>query len=324
MRKQYSVPFIAGIALMFVATQTHGQSFSVTAGGPTPAPGDDILNPGPVPVLVGSVAIPLAPALEVDAFSWGYHTDFNITDYQFSVDPGSVGAAATAVATEAGGGAGGPGDHPADIYNSKGAGGNTLLWDGDGVANPGIAPSLTLVEPAGDNVDGWDNRLGPAPAIFYSLDLATAPAAGIVGADVMLAPSIPGYDVPPAPLFYAAAGVLGLDTLGVGSDDIDALVVFDHSGAAGTFDAADYILFSLTAGSASLVGGSGTAYAGSGGEDILIATAGGAAGLFTPGAALGLAAGDELDALDVIPEPSTVLLLGLGAAGLYIRKILFI
>jgi len=69
MRTKYSATFIAGIALMLVATLAHGQSFSVVAGGPTPAPGDDILNPGPIPVLVGSGAAPLAPPLEVDAFS---------------------------------------------------------------------------------------------------------------------------------------------------------------------------------------------------------------------------------------------------------------
>ncbi len=305
---------------MLVATLAHGQSFSVVAGGPTtPAPGDDILNPGPIPVLVGSVAgPPLSPALEVDAFSWGHHTDFVITDYPFSIDPASVGAIGAAGLEIAGAGAPGPGDHPADIYNSIGAGGNTLLWDGNGVANPGLAPALGLVEPVpGDDVDGWDNRLGSGLAIFYSLDLVTAPLTGFAGADVMIAPPVPAYDLGAA--LYAAAPALGLDLLGVGTDDIDALVVFEHSGAPGVFDGADYILFSLTPGSASLGIGSGTAYAGFGAEDILVATVGGG-GLHLPGAALGLAPGDNLDALDVIPEPNVVLLIFAGGAGLYIRK----
>lgn len=314
MRQQYSATFIAGIVLMLVATQAHGQSFSVFAGGPTPAPGDDILNPGPIPILVGGGGL---PGLEVDGFSWGHQNNFAITGYEFSVDPGSVGAPGTAVALESA-----TGDHPADIYGSAGGGGNGLVWDGDGVATPLAAPPLGLFEqpfPA-DNVDGWDNRLGPGPAIFYSLDLATAPAGGGVGADVFLAPSVLGYDLPPTPGIYAPALALGLDTLGAGTDDLDALVVFDISGAAGVFDAADYILFSLAPGSPSLVGGSGTAYAGLGAEDILTASAGGVMGLHLAGAALGLAPGDNLDALDVIPEPNVILMMLVGGAGLFVRK----
>lgn len=324
MKKQFAVSCIAGIGLMLAAVTAHGQAFSVTAGGPTPAPGDDILNPGPAPVLVGAGAFPVSPSMEVDGFSWGHNTDFNVAAYQFSVDRFAIGAAATAVASEAAGGGAGPIDHPADIYNSFGAGGNTLLWDGNGVANPGIAPSLTLVEPAGDNVDGWDNRPGPASLIYYSLDSATAGFGGGVGADVFVSASIPGYDVPPTPVPYAPAVALGLDTLGAGSDDIDALVVFDHSGTPGVFDAADYILFSLTPGSASLAAASGTPYAGLLPGDVLTATASGGAGLFAPGVALGLAPGDNMDALDVIPEPSVVILMAVGGIGLYIRRILAI
>jgi len=229
---------------------------------------------------------------------------------------GAIGAAGLEIA---GAGAPGPGDHPADIYNSIGTGGNTLLWDGDGVANPGLAAPLGLAEPVpgGDDVDGWDNRLGPGPAIFFSLDLATAPLVGFFGADVLLSPAAPAYDLAAVP--YAPAPMLGLDMLGPGTDDLDALVVFDHSGAPGVFDGADYILFSLTPGSPSLGLGSGTPYAGFGAEDILIAVVGGG-GMFLPGAALGLAPGDNLDALDVIPEPSVGLLMLAGGAGLYIRK----
>jgi hypothetical protein len=319
MKTKHSAILMASMLLMLAVPLAHGQAFSVTAGGPTPAPGDDILNPGitaPVPALIGSSG---SPVLEVDAFSWGHHSDFSITDYQFSVDPVSVGAPASAVAAEVAGAAGGPGDHPADIYNSTGAGGNTLLWDGNGVANPGIAPSLTLAEPGGDNVDGWDNRSVPAPTIFYSLDVATAGAGGGVGADVFLAPSITGYDVPPTPALFAGAAALGLDIVGgAGSDDIDALAVFDHSGLPGVFDGVDYILFSLTPGSASLV--SGTPYSGFGAGDLFFADATGGKGLHISAVALGLAPTDNLDALDVIPEPSAVLLLALGGTGIYIRR----
>ena len=308
---QKSLLCSAGMFLMLAAAQSHGQAFSVTAGGLTPAPGDDILNPGPVLALPGTIAgPPLSPALEVDAFSWGYTADFPVTGYEFSIDPASAGAIGAAGAEIA------FGDHPADIYGSAGAGGNVLLWDGDGVPTPGAAPALGLFEP-GDNVDGWDARAGPGPAIFYSLDSLSAGPGGGLAADVFLGPAVPSYDFP-FPGIYAPAPALSLDTLGAGTDDIDALVVFDHSGAPGVFDALDYILFSLTPGSASLAAPS--PYFGFGAADVLIATAGGGAGLFAPAGALGLGAGDNLDALDVVPEPSAVALLAIGGLGLFIRR----
>ncbi len=318
MRVHNATTFIAGMVLMLAATLAHGQSYSVVGGSLlVPIPGDDILNPGPIPVLPGAGA-GVGVGLEVDAFSYGHRTDFQITDFQFSIDPFSSGVPGTAAFAEAG-----PGDQPADIYNSTGGGFNTLLWDGDGIAAPGLAPGLGLIEgppvPLGHDVDGWDNRLSSAADIYFSMDPATA---GLVGpffaADVLIAPAVPGYDTIAAP--YAPSFALGLDGFGLGTDDIDALVVFDISGSPGVFDPGDYILFSLAPGSPSLFLPS--PYTG-GAEDVFIAFGGGGGGLFAPGAALGLAPGDNLDALDVIPEPSVVLMMLSGGAGLYIKKRFF-
>jgi hypothetical protein len=309
MRTKRLVTLIAGISLMLAVTLTHGQSYSVSFGGPTPIAGDDIVNPGPIPFLPGV-------GIEVDAFSYGHAFDFPITDFQFSVDRTSIGAPGTDVSIESV-----FGDQAADIYNSRGTGFNTQLWDGDGLpfALP-PAPSLGLLEPFGDNVDGWDNRPAPGQFIYFTADGASAPLIGTPsGADVMISPAFPGYDGIPAP--YAPAPLLGLDFFGPGTDDIDALVVFDHSGAPGAFDAADYVLFSLTPGSASLAFPS--PYTGLAPGDVMIAFAGGGGGLFAPGGALGLAPGDNLNALDVIPEPGVVTMLLLGGAGLYIRRRFF-
>ena len=96
MRVHNSTTFIAGMVLMLAATLAHGQSYSVVGGSLlVPIPGDDILNPGPIPVLPGAGA-GVGVGLEVDAFSYGYTTDFGITDIQFSIDPASVGLPGTA------------------------------------------------------------------------------------------------------------------------------------------------------------------------------------------------------------------------------------
>ncbi len=71
-----------------------GQSFSVDVGAVPPA--DDILSLGPAVVFAGAGA-----GVEVDAFS--YHGGIFAPDgVNFSVAPGSAGAAGSAVATQVG------------------------------------------------------------------------------------------------------------------------------------------------------------------------------------------------------------------------------
>ena len=88
------------------------------------------------------------------------------------------------------------------------------------------------------------------------------------------------------------------------------------SHAPATATPGDFVLFSLAAGSPSLFG------LGYGPDDIIFVSPGGAPGLFAPGGALGLAPGDDLNALDLIPvpEPSSSALLGLGGLALMLRR----
>ena len=282
---------IAGVLL--IAAAASGQvNFSVANGGPSGLLGNDIYAPGPTLVLPGS-----GPGIEVNAISGANHPMEDI--FAFSVDHNSFGLPGTDVEKEAILPA--PGDQPADIYWSGLTGNNTLMWDGDGAPNPLLAPSLGLVEqpsPA-DNLDGLELH-GFVPSIFYSLDLASAPGGA---ADVMVAPASPGYDV--AGVLYANWAALGLQP----GDDIDALVVFDDGD--GIYNNLDYILFSVAPGSS--VGGS---------ADIFRADA------ITPGSSvfitagqLGLQPSDNLDALDVIPEPNVIVMILMSGGGmLFIRR----
>lgn len=81
------------------------------------------------------------------------------------------------------------------------------------------------------------------------------------------------------------------------------------------FDPADVILFSLTPGSALVGGGFATP------GDIYASSGSGSFGLFAPDVALGLAPGDNLNALSVVvPEPGALALLALGGIGLLGRR----
>lgn len=322
---------IAGFILLAATLiQAPAQNYSVAAGPPgsgfvSPSgllpddihvPGGGVLLPGAGPILPQPG--PPAPYIDVDAISFGRPAqDFvSIAQLEFSVSAlsvGPVGLGGSAVAAEAAGGPGGPGDHIADMYRSL-PGTNLLLWDGDGAPNPTPGPALGLLEPGGDDVDGWANTPFQ-DVVYFSVDIPSAPPAYGVppfsASDVYLYLAAPGaYDAPGAFAVYAPAPALGLDLVqGANTDELNALVVFDN----GNFtwgDPTDVILFSLATGSPAL--GGGGAYAGAGAEDVLIATPAGPGGVYATGATLGLAVGADIDALAVvIPEPVTgALLLG--------------
>lgn len=286
-------------ALLLLTVSAYGQAFSVVNGGPQGLPGDTIYTPGPTPLLFGT------GLYEVDAISGNTHV---LPDgWAFSVDINSLGAPATAVNIEAVGG-----DQPADIYTSAGFGLNALAWDGNGSSAPGLGLIEPGPVPVGDDVDGLElhgfpgNALTPHPpgAIYYSLSQASAVGIGFDGATLFMSPALNGYDVAPF-VPYATSGMLGL--LGGGADDIDAAVVYDND-LDGIWSAGDYVDFSLTAGS--LSGGS---------ADILRSTFGGGPPVVIAAAgSLGLLPTDNIDALDVIPEPSSVILIALG--GLLLLK----
>ncbi len=314
------------VALLFVGQQALAQNFSVGPGGfvgplqldvigGAPPP-DDILGPagvvGAPPVLVLSGGGPApAGAFNVDAFSYNSSGIFDaILGFDFSVDGFAVGAPGTAVAAEA------PlFDAHTDVFSSSGAGSNVLVHDGDG-STPSVSP-LGLLEgfanPSFEGVDGYDSSItGPPPgggAIYWSADTASAGllAVGLTGADVFISAGLPGFAG--AGGIYALEGMLGLGTFGL--DELDALTVFD-GGLVGVFDAGDIVLFSLDPASASLVG------YGVAPGDILFADITGFLGVLVPDVALGLAPGDNLNALSTsaVPLPAAAWLFGSALFGL--------
>lgn len=310
------LPLVVAACGAFSATG-FSQQYSVGLGGFSGMAGDDLFAPGAFPGLL----LP-GVGLDVDAIALGRPpADLENPGLalEFSVDVFATGAPGTAVNTETIGGFWGPMDQPGDIYTTAPggpAGTNTLLWDGDGVANPGFAPPLGLLEPPGgtvppipglyDELDAWDRQAVPSfGTIWFSYSMATAPV-GFTGSDILLTPYIPGYDISPPALMYLPGLALGLG----GGDELDALVVFDD-GIVG-FTPGDAILYSL--GTGAPVFGAPGPYFGFGPGDVFSFSIGGGIGLYAPAVSLGLLPGDNLDALDVVPEPTASLLVALGAA----------
>lgn len=328
------------------AIQASSQTFSVSPGpgGPgTPSPSglapDDLFTLGPLVTAPG--AGPVLPGdlfVNVDAISFGYFgvpqsfldLVFSVGGFEYSVTPASGGAAATDVAFQAAGGVGGPGDQAADIFFSSGAGGNSLVFDGDGIANPTTTvPDIGLIEPfstPGDDVDAYDRRSGiDEDPVFFSVDpLSLGLPPGFADpSDIYLSSFIPGYDfMPPASLYAAGLGPVGVagSLQLVSGDNVDALVVLDDGdlmfldpGGAGP---ADMVLFSLSPSAPSFTT-AGSPYFGASPADILFADSAGTAGVLAVPGPLGLTASDDINALDiVVPEPSTSVLFLIGLAGM--------
>lgn len=281
--------------------------------------------------------------------------------YVFSVDECSIGIPGAPPAPSTGTSAsegGGMGEAAADVFESLVLPFYPAPWppmavaplsnlgivDGNGLVSPTSAhyPGLGLREPTmplpgagprpGDNLDALDLDIGPVPAgapMYFSLDgfvpnpctagLGTAQANGFLPGSVLQST---GGGVP---IVYAPSIVLGLDLAGPGTDDLDALALFENgmvgyqpspapfAWGPGAFD---MLLFSVRRGSA-VVGmiASGPIAIPIEPGDILIPPA--AAGLppqiFIPAEYLGLATmrmglspmGDDLDALDTRRPPLT-------------------
>jgi hypothetical protein len=309
-------------------------------------------------------------AIEVDALSFGRDHPVQpifapAGTYAFSVDECSTGVPGTprpaAVWTEA------PfGDASADVFSDGGLPpgplgfpapaippGHVGLIDGNGLPSGSawVYPGLGLVEPDfplavdGDDVDAIDLD-NPAGAVlfpvYFSVDgntlnpctalprTGTAFANGVAPGDVLIT-AAPGG--PPA--VYAPAAALGLDLLGAGTDDLDALALWENGVPGfqpspgpyvwGMGAGPDMLLFSVARGSA--VVGAPDSLTGTPIEpgDILIPpVAGGLSpfpAIFVAGEWLGLAtarvglAPDDLDALDTrfCPEAGTPFCFGDGS-----------
>lgn len=317
--------FLVGVVLTVACVGvTEAQTFSLdgaSAGLNGFAP-DDLLLPGPAPLLLGASGLPLGPPVppppvDVDAFTFsqvfaGPHT---ILGVEFSVAPGSVGAAGTAVIVESGGV--GFADEPADIFGSGLGGGNIQVADGDGLP---LAPPIPfgVIEP-GSNVDGWDATapFGPPtfPGIYFSITPADAAGhpiyagTGSTGADIFFSPPIVGYSV--APAVYATGAMLGLAAI----DDIDALAIIEDG--SGGPSPADVIFFSLAPGSPTLAG------LGASPADILVSSIGGVPAVAFGAGVIGLLPTDDVDALDlaVVPEPATLAMMCLAGTCLIRRRL---
>jgi len=220
---------------------------------------------------------------------------FGAVALRFSVAPGAAGP-------------GLPGaPDPAAIYRS--AGGGTAVLD---------ISSAALGLAAGDDVSGFENLDTPVPspdAIFFSL----APGSPSLGA--LFAPGDIFLVLPGGGAFglFINAESLGLCTVrsGCGADDnLDAVVVNTDAWVGvgmlpPVIQVGGGLLFSVGPG----VIGPGLP-AGTLPGDVLLSLGGGASALYAGAAALGLAAGDDLDALEIVPEPSGFVLVALGLLGL--------
>jgi hypothetical protein len=201
-----------------------------------------------------------------------------------------------------------------------------------GVASipPGV-PALPIGLGTHDNVDAFDpwfidtNGDGLSDSwSYFTIYPDEAILAGFLSAaDIfVVAPGTPGA----APVPFAPAFSMGLDSVGgPNTDSIDALVMFDNGtpgpvNEGGVEPGIDYALFSLSPGSTSLVA------FGLNSSDVFFTDFTNAFALYAPSASLGLIGvpggeplvGDNIDALEIqpIPEPTSLLLLGLGLAGL--------
>ncbi|MBM3990285.1 MAG: hypothetical protein FJ298_04675 [Planctomycetes bacterium] len=125
---------------------------------------------------------------------------------------------------------------------------NTLVFDGNGLpsANAFYGPGLGLLEPrntsapfpyAGDNLDALEigTDLAIAPRVYFSLDatfldrLNQVANSGSAAANNFSSADVLKRTVgTPAVVHFATASQLGLDRLGVGTDDLDALVLAEN------------------------------------------------------------------------------------------------
>ena len=223
---------------------------------------------------------------------------------------------------------------------------NTLLVDESALTltamgTPGVlvGPSVMavpIVAGTHDNVDSFEHNPFDADGdmindtwMYFSINpdeavIMTLSAPAISAADI--------FDIMPGGVLgnlrnspFATAASMGLDGFGQNTDDIDALVMYDlgmlggpywGSGSQGAEPGIDYALFSLSHGSASL-----NMYQLSE-ADIFLTNFTGSFALYAGAADLGLIGGpgeypgDNVDALEIIPEPTTIALLGLGILAL--------
>lgn len=302
---------------------------------------------------VGSLSLLANSAFEIDALSYG--SDAPISPVirpgaiWFSVDRASRGVAQPSASQPSVRGEWSMGEAAGSVFCDYGIPGLPFvapfpigkqleIVDGNGLANASgrSSPGLGLVEPVGDNVDAFD--VGPSGGlVYFSIDSnfvdacaglsgsGTGQAMGLAPAAILRS-NLSGV----APQVWVTAAQLGLDVMGIGTDDIDALAIANQGPSAyNPIDSpfgwvnggGDMVLFSVRRGSA-VIGNPDSLY----GQpiqpgDVLmqrlpggvsafpaIAIPAEALGLTTSRAGNGFACGvgtsyDDLDALDTLADP---------------------
>jgi len=292
------------VAIAALPASARGLSFSVAPGAVGGGGAACVLGAADIcssagaganATLLTAAMLGLLPGDDVDAASFNSAPPpppfpaFGAVPLLFSVAPGALGP-------------GLPGaPDPGAIYSSVGGGVAALSF---GSAALGLA--------LGDDVDGFDLASVLATSIFFSL----APGSPSLGAlfapgDIFVSLGAGAFAL------FINAESLGLCTFRVPicggmNDNLDALVVNTDAWIftgllPPAIQTGGGLLFSVGPGTI----GPGLP-AGTLPGDVLFSAGGGVSGLYAPAAALGLAAGDNLDALE-IPEPGTLGLLTLAA-----------
>jgi hypothetical protein len=299
MRSRPTVIFIVG-TLLYASHAPAGSPLMVTAPGSSGScgtPGVTICTPGadlftnfpPTPPSVyTAITIPLVAGDAINSLSRALGT-FSGTSHVilFSVDAASVGAGGDVLTQASTGEAG------ADIYSGGTIGApavNVLVADGDGLPSA-APPAIGFVEPSGGGVAPFDDLNG-----LVSCSTLPGPF-GIPLALFTLAPGSPSLTslgATPSDILGSLAGQIEVVVTGasrgfLAGDVIDALVVGGASGS-------EELLVSLAPGSPTL------ALLGAGPEDLLVSTPSASPALAISGASLGLAVGDNLDAVDLLND----------------------
>jgi hypothetical protein len=322
------------VAVFAGSLASHAQYYTIAPGGPSGYATDTIYMPGGPPPLTGPGATPAffgppppypvapPPGYVIDGLSSGADAG----DYfLYSVMAGAVGLPATPVFFEAT-----VGTAPSQVFPGPVLGPTPPEAAGDVFAIPGpifgvpvlatppifapiptdeFALGLNVGPIVPDDLNSLTYRAPVGPGFYYSLAAGGLGLSGVMPGDILTTLGI-----------WAPSLLLSLDSFGPGSDDIDALLVQDL-GILGVFEPGiDFVAFSLAPGSLTL-GAVGPGYA-PGGGDLLLPDGADAdllPDIFIPAVAFGLTPFDNLDAIDVVPEPGAATFMALGFGLLALR-----
>ncbi|MDW8309989.1 MAG: hypothetical protein RMK20_11510, partial [Verrucomicrobiales bacterium] len=257
--------FFCVAAVVGVGFIGHAQYYTIWPGGPSGYASDSVYTPMGSPPTFGTGAFPAftgppppnPPGFYiVDALSSGADAG---SLYLFSVTWGAVGLPGSDVENEVTVGTvpssvfpgipGGPAPPEAegDIFTITGPNFGNIAFSSSLLFFPAARDEFRLglnvggVMGPGDDLSGLTHRGPGAFGFYYSLGVGGLGGSGAKPADILNVNGI-----------WASAAALGLDILGAGTDDIDALLVQDL-GTLGVYEPGiDFVAFSLTPASLTL------------------------------------------------------------------------